>query len=191
MAKCRYCDNKAASGLDACASCHGKNLQRAREAKIRKNEEVEAKELRKKDEAKKKAQELKKILVQKVDAWEASTKLKLERGEKVILHQSIYVTVDSIENGRAIDIFNFAPVAKAGLDGWEVKGVIPKTEGFGLKNVSYGVGSSETWGAGIGGIVVAVYVILSKEITSLEPPNDVTCRLWAERLIRNGVDLEI
>ena len=188
MAKCLSCGEKAGFGYDECPSCYEKRVKVAEAEAEQKAQEAEA-------EAEQKAQEdaaqFEQMVAQKVNAWEASAKLKLARGEKVTLYKSIYVTVDSISNGQAINVFNFAPVVKAGLEGWVVQGVIPKTSGFGLKNVSYGASSGETWGAGIGGLVVAVYVILSKEIKSLEYPENVISRRVAEDLIRRGIDLEV
>jgi hypothetical protein len=136
------------------------------------------------------AQKFEELVAQKVNAWETRAREKLAIGEKVFLYKSIYVTVDSAMNGQTINVYNFAPVVKAGLEGWKIEGVIPKTSGVGLKNVSYGSSSGETWGAGIGGLVVAVHVMLSKEIKNLTYPENVSVRVLAEDLIRRGFELE-
>lgn len=177
MAKCRSCGDRAGFGYDECSPCYEKRIKIA---------EAEAEKKSAEDAAQFEA-----MVAQKVNDWESSAKQKLLKGEKVFLYQSIYVTVDSLSDGQPINVFNFAPVAKAGLEGWEIRAVIPKTSGFGLKNgVKDGWGNvTETWGGGIGGLVVAVYVILSKEIKSLTYPDNVAIRKIAESIVRRGLDL--
>jgi len=176
MAKCLSCGEKAGIGNDICRSCYEAKMEAAAAEAERKSQED--------------AQRFEEAVALKVNEWEARAKQKLVNGEKVFLYRSIYVTVDSAMNGNSINSYNFAPVVKAGLEGWNIEGIIPKTAGMGLKNVSYGTHTSETWGAGIGGLVVAVYVMLSKEIKSLTYPENVSVRTMAEDLIRRGFELE-
>jgi hypothetical protein len=175
MAKCAYCGEKAGIGNDVCRSC------------------FEAREAAAAAEAERKAQEdaikFDEFVAQKVDAWERSARERIQKGEKVYLYRYVYVTVDSTLNGQPYGPFNFAPIQKSGLEGWKVESIIPKTTGVGLKNVSYGASRGETWGAGVGGIVTAVYVVLSKEIISFVYPDNVAARKLADDLVRLGFEL--
>jgi hypothetical protein len=78
----------------------------------------------------------------------------------------------------------------AGLAGWQVLSVIPRTIGIGLTNVSYGSGGGgETWGAGMGGNVAGVYVLLGKEIDSLEGAAGGEVIEMAHQLIADGYSI--
>jgi hypothetical protein len=176
MAKCISCGEKAGIGNDICRSCYETKMEAAAAEAERKSQED--------------AQRFEEAVALKVNEWEARAKQKLVIGEKVFLYKSIYVTVDAALNGQTINNYNFAPVVKAGLEGWRIEGIIPKTSGMGLKNVSYGANSGETWGGGVGGLVVAVYVMPSKEIKSLTYPDNISVRTLAQDLIRRGFELE-
>ena len=176
MAKCLSCGEKAGIGNEICRSCYEAKMEAAAAEAERKAQEDAAR--------------FEQVVAQKVNDWEMRAKQKLVNGEKVYLYKSIYVTVDSAMNGQTINAYNFAPVVKAGLEGWNIEGIIPKTSGVGLKNVSYGSSSGETWGAGIGGLVVAVHVMLSKEIKTLTYPDNIPVRALAEDLIKRGFELE-
>ena len=45
-------------------------------------------------------------------------------------------------------------------EGWEIVGIVPRTIGTALTNQASGSTFGETWGAGMGGNVVGVYVLL-------------------------------
>ena len=51
----------------------------------------------------------------------------------------------------------------AGLEGWRVVGVVPKTFGTALINNE---GFNKVWGGGVGGAVVGAYVLLELEVSS-------------------------
>lgn len=88
---------------------------------------------------------------------------RLQAGAKVILYDSIYLPVDSeVNETRAAESFDIAPLTLAGSLGWDVVSVVPKTVGVGLTNVS--ADTLRSWGGGIGGNVIGVYVLLKKEI---------------------------
>jgi hypothetical protein len=53
----------------------------------------------------------------------------------------------------------------AGMDGWNVIGVVPRTTGIGLSNSSIGSTMGTSWGAGLGGNVIGVYLLLNREVT--------------------------
>ena len=89
---------------------------------------------------------------------------KLENGEKVYLYESIYVPVDSVvSESKLVDEFSIGPLRRLGLAGWQVVGIVPKTVGIGLTNMSVGSEFGDTWGAGIGGNVMGVHILLKME----------------------------
>jgi hypothetical protein len=68
--------------------------------------------------------------------------------------------------------------------------VIPRTIGIGLTNVSYGTsGGGETWGAGIGGNVAGAYVLLAKEVDSLDGAAGEEMIEMANQLIADGYNI--
>ncbi len=96
---------------------------------------------------------------------------RLSSGKAVSLHCTRYLPVDSIllEEPQFSQNFSVDPLVLLGLNGWEVVGTVPKTLGIGLKNTEISMGSTigggTTWGAGIGGNVIGIYVVLRKALT--------------------------
>ena len=91
--------------------------------------------------------------------------------------------------GDAIATWDVSPLQVHGLMGWQVLGVIPRTVGIGLTNVSYGSSSGETWGAGVGGNVCGAYVLLGKQISSLEGATGAEAKALASELIHSGYEI--
>jgi hypothetical protein len=103
-----------------------------------------------------------------VAAKKAALAARLVRGERVFLYESIYLAVDSVlPEGEDPAQFDIGSLKRAGLSGWEVIGVVPRTVGVGLKNelLPSGVAS---WGGGAGGNVVGVYLLLKSEVTAVD-----------------------
>ncbi len=84
--------------------------------------------------------------------------LRATQSPPIYLHRSIEVDVNSRMTGIDLPkIFNIGQIQIAGLNGWRVTGVVPKT----LSTVAnYGLNDF----AGMGGSVIAVYVIMELEI---------------------------
>lgn len=104
------------------------------------------------------------------DAWAAKAKKQIASGNNPNLFRWIYIQVDSEVEGDVIGQFDITELQVAGLEGWDVVAVLPRTLGVGLKNIST---NGNSWGAGIGGNVMGVYVILSKELYDLESERNV------------------
>lgn len=100
--------------------------------------------------------------------WKRTAEAQLAAGKPLFVYETIYLPVDSILNGTLMGGFKIESLQVAGLVGWQVVTVIPRTSGIGLTNTSYGSSSGETWGAGIGGSVIGVHVLLSRRIDSVE-----------------------
>lgn len=88
-------------------------------------------------------------------------------GNQPNLFRWLYVQVDSLIDNDAFDSFDISDLQASGLDGWDVVAVIPKTFGERLTNLST---SGNTWGGGLGGIVLGAYLILKKTVSDLKDP---------------------
>ncbi len=94
---------------------------------------------------------------------------KLKNGQDVYCYDTIYIPVDSvIEGTQSVNEFDISALKLMGLDGWSIEGIVPKTVGLSLHNISLGATSGQTYGGGMGGNVVGVYIILKKRITHID-----------------------
>lgn len=84
--------------------------------------------------------------------------MRANQSPPIYLYRTIQVGVDSRMTGiDGIKDFNIGQVQIAGLNGWRITGVVPKTLGT-VSN--YGLNDF----AGMGGNVIAVYVMMELEI---------------------------
>lgn len=101
-----------------------------------------------------------------IDQQVAAFTGKLSNDTPIYLFQRIYCRVDSRINDEDLaNNFQLGAVEELGADGWQIVGIVPRTIGVGLKNTSYGNTSGTTWGAGMGGNVAGVYVLLQLNVT--------------------------
>lgn len=86
-------------------------------------------------------------------------------GGVLYLHKTEFVPVDSYlgDVDFTPNIYDDTAVRIAGLEGWRVVGVAPKTFGTALINNE---GFNKVWAGGLGGAVVGVYVLLELEVSS-------------------------
>jgi hypothetical protein len=176
MAKCVTCGERAGIGYDVCQFCQEAEMQIAAKEALRRAEEEN--------------QQFEEMVVQRLNDWENRTKERLAKGEKIMIYRYSYITVDSTVNKMAINDWNFYPLMKAGLEGWQILGVVPKTSGIGLTNSqTSGYSTSQVWGGGMGGNVSAVYVLLGRELKSLDYPENVEARKQVEELLRQGFEI--
>jgi len=83
----------------------------------------------------------------------------------VFLYSSVYIPVDSTIDGKVVTgKFDIKPLQELGLAGWEIMQVVPKTLGVALLNATVPVPAFKTYGAGIGGNIVGVHVLLRKQL---------------------------
>jgi large subunit ribosomal protein L7/L12 len=93
---------------------------------------------------------------------------KLKNGQDVYCYDTIYIPVDSvIEGTQSVNEFDISTLKLMGLDGWSIEGVVPKTLGVPLSNASIGSTVGETYGGGMGGNVVGVYILLKKRVAQI------------------------
>jgi hypothetical protein len=101
-----------------------------------------------------------------------SLKKRIMAGETVYLYESVYLDVDSrVVDDLVCHGFSLGLLHKLGLEGWEIMSVVPRTVGIALTNHSYGASLGETWGAGVGGNVVGVHVLIRLTATPTSCPD--------------------
>lgn len=121
------------------------------------------------------------------EQWAEKATNQIKSGNNPNLFRWIYVQVDSLVTDNPIGTFDITELQAAGLEGWDVVAVIPKTLGVGLTNIST---SGNSWGAGVGGNVMGVYIILSKELYDLDSERNVAdAKRVVSSLIAKGVDI--
>ena len=179
MAKCSRCGKSVGLFAILCDDC-----KKAIEA-----EQKAAEERLKTDKAEKAQQAREQHRVQRNDLVSSRVQLlkqKIASGEKVVLYESVYLPVDSkVADEIITENFSISSLRKLGFDGWDIVAVVPRTLGVALTNVSYGASAGRTWGAGLGGNVVGVHIVVKKEISS---QNNVSDEEFWEYFDRNLTD---
>ncbi len=112
--------------------------------------------------------------------WIEKAQAQIDSGNYPNLYRWLYLPIDSIVNEEVVGDFDISELQLAGLDGWDVVAVIPKTLGVALKNFLSGSTMGSEWGGGMGGNVVGVYLLLRKEVTDA---NDPQTQADAKRII--------
>ena len=158
MAACQFC-GKPAGYSGVCKNCTPKAEQ------IRAQHEAEKEVLAAANRQREAADQERE--------WEelvATVEARLRDGEAVYLHAVVPVGVSSAVNGNLISQSDFSAVTNLGLEGWELVGMVPRTDSTTLSN-STGRGN-EVWAGGIGGNVVGAHAVLKK--TYLALPADLS-----------------
>lgn len=183
MAKCSKCGKPVGFFETICADCKAKEIEKQRR--------IEA-ERKARDEAKRKAQverarrEKEEKLQRLVFAVSDVIKKRLQTGQAVVLYETVYLPVDSVINEQVIgDPFEISTIMRLGLDGWEVIQTIPRTVGIGLANHQVGYSAGESWGGGVGGNIMGVYILLKKVLRNTDDLNQ-----WGklDSYIRNHIN---
>lgn len=104
--------------------------------------------------------ERKRLTNEHVDSWWELLRQTVSNGRTGFLYRSVYVAVDSTVNEELTGQFDITELQVLGLDGWEIVAVIPRTLGVALENSSLRPTFGRTWGAGLGGNVAGVHVLL-------------------------------
>jgi uncharacterized Zn finger protein (UPF0148 family) len=173
MAACSVCGEKAGFGKSICSNCDQKAQQEAVESAARRRAEE--------------AQAFAAEVQQKLGDWRNYAKTQFDSGSELKMYSSIYLEVDSIADGDQLGTFSIASLQAAGLQGWKVIAVVPRTVGIGLVNKeTSGFNTSTVWGGGMGGNVLGVYLILEKPIKSLSSPLGEWAQDLAQELIEDG-----
>ena len=146
MATCVSCDSKIGMFQKECADCKATRLIA---------QESEAQAVAEAREAERQV-----LIKEEYDR----IKVDVKRGLPCFLHSSQYVSIDSEITGGDFGhvLFDDSSVRLAGLSGWKVVGVMPRTFGTVLTNST---GMNTVWAGGIGGSVIGAYVLLELEVT--------------------------
>lgn len=158
--------DKDPSRQDVCLVCEREEQFEERQ---RQNKALEIqKQLELEDAARRKQQELEEAIRCKKEPLIK----RLQSGQPVSLYCSIHLPVNSVVLEQPVTrTFSIEPLFSLGLIGWDVVGIVPQTMGVALQNTSYGSSVGTTWGAGLGGNVIGVHVMLRKAL-SLGNVND-------------------
>lgn len=176
MAQCNVCGQKAGIFMNTCVSCLAKAEAEKQALQAQANQAQHEAEMREQAE--------------KMVDWQIISKDRLNQGQPLFVYKNIYIEVDSVVNEETVGTFDMSFLEAAGLAGWQVISVIPRTIGIGLTNTSYGSTSGSTWGGGIGGNVAGVYVLIGRQINSI---NDSAYEEFAvpaaQAIVNDGGDL--
>lgn len=89
----------------------------------------------------------------------------INSGKSIFVYKSFYMSVDSEMDAAnqkvQLNPFDDSRVRQAGLFGWRIVGVVPKTSGSALQNYE---GFGKAWAGGIGGNVIGAYIMMEYEL---------------------------
>lgn len=169
VAACRDCGAKARLGYVHCDSCKAK-LDAARQ---RRHEESARKQLERQQDMLVRQQEIENQEAKERDLQAADfvnqsmTHIRnaLSAGlQPSLLRVEVLSTTCSLNGSMSGSPPDVRQIAAYAAHGWEVLTTIPQTEGVGLTNRT---GNGNTvWGAGVGGLVTGVYLIMKLPITA-------------------------
>ncbi len=151
MGACKSCGRPAGLGKGECSDC----------ASIRVQAEKAAADAQEAAEAASREAERRAQIQERVEIIESTVAL----GRAAYLLESLYLPVDSVVNDLVYShSFEVDPVRAYLMRGWEPCGVVPRTKGEGLRNVTKALLSDTTWGGGMGGNVTGVHLLLRYKI---------------------------
>lgn len=176
MKKCGECGEQLYESRTYCGKCGSSRVidnsaEKQAAADLEMEKRLAAAEEKKQREAERLA-EMQAEAEKSFDVWEIRARQRIAKGEKPQLFTWVYQPVDSIVENFKTETFGIDDLQEFGLGGWKIAGVVPRTVGIGLKNTSMGSTIGESWGGGVGGNVIGVYLILQKEVLDLDDPSD-------------------
>lgn len=147
MAKCKICGVSAGMMNVICRDCAANEALEKSEhdAQVQAQREVERQEL--------------------IASERERIRKDVKDGLPCFLYMTRFMSIDSEIDGLNVDfpILDDSAIREAGLSGWRVRGIVPRTYGAALLNNE---GMNKSWGAGVGGAVVGGYVLMELEVTS-------------------------
>lgn len=156
MFRCEKCLNEYTKEFDACPMCGGKITFFDKPLDPKEAEEIARAEKRKQDQERAKSimnDEVERVIKE------------VRSGKTIYLYNSFYMSVDSELDSDSKKItlnpYDDSQVRQAGLFGWRIVGVVPRTSGNALMNYE---GFGKAWAGGIGGNVVGSYIMMEYEL---------------------------
>lgn len=192
MAKCVICGKNMGflATSSKCDTCHSAEKAAAERQQAKARAEAEQEQAKRDEQRQLALQNLNRQKDELFTTKVEQIKKRTQNGEKIFLYDNIYIPVDSIVNQESLlsSGFTLGSLKRLGFEGWEVVGVIPRTFAMGLTNRLIGPtpGSSpETWGAGLGGNVMGVHLIMKLDAAQSSLSDD----FLLDYVTRNLADL--
>ena len=169
MAACQECGTKAGLGKKLCEPCSEEAAKLARQQEREREARVAEQQRLKREAAEESKRQAEIARQQRLDAYIAGRMQELhdlvDQGVEPCLYDVIVISTQSTRNRQKIgNPPDLDEIRRYGYAGWEAVGIIPSTYGEGLLNESFN-GVAESWGGGIGGLVVGAYILLRFTIT--------------------------
>jgi hypothetical protein len=165
MASCSRCGVQIGMFQKFCSDCKKLNEQ---EVSVRRSlaEERRREEQQRLTEEKTRAEYERKLeLERRIESKVISLIESNKADQRIFIYKSVHLPVDSIVmNNPLSDFFDISPIHELGLLGWDIVQSVPRTMGMGLTNESVGSTFGNSWGGGLGGNVIGVYLLLKKEL---------------------------
>jgi hypothetical protein len=175
MAKCLECGVKIGAFQQFCSPCVNRQL-----AAEEKREVARIK-------AEREAQRAARVETEAwVEEWKRSYIDSIQAGRVSYAYMWLYLPVDSQVDNDTIGTWDMTELERLGLQGWKVVTVIPKTIGVALKNLST---TGTTWGAGMGGNVYGVYLILERQVRADDEQALAAAQSIGEALLLRGISV--
>lgn len=156
MFRCEKCLNEYTRHFDSCPMCGGLIVKFEKPL-----DPVEADRIVKAEMIQQERERAKKIINDELERISREVR----GGRTVFLYRSFYMSVDSeldSDNKKLqLSPYDDSLVSQAGLFGWRIVGVVPRTSGSTLMNYE---GFGKTWAGGIGGNVVGSYIMMEYEL---------------------------
>lgn len=189
MGRCENCGKNI--GLLSTGLCNTCKQDAEREAKERADEEEQKRIEHNQQVAEQKRVEREQGLSRIANSKLTAIKKQIDDGNSIILFNEVYLPVDSkVVKENVVDQFSLGTLRRYGINGWDVVAVIPRTSGVALTNVSLGASSGQTWGAGVGGNIIGVYLVLKKELTHKNCPSDEVLQHYIKQHLADILDEE-
>lgn len=157
MYRCDKCFNEYSKFLDPCPMCGGKLKEYVAPEIPKSNDQIMAE---------RSVREYRLRVESALESELQRVQSELTAGRTLYLYRSFYVSIDSsVDFGgkqHELNPYSDAAVLQAGLYGWKVVGVMPRTSGNALQNYE---GFSKAWAGGIGGNMVGSYVLMELPVT--------------------------
>jgi len=166
MAQCKRCGQKVGIFTSFCDAC---NIQNQKEQEARIEEDKQRQEADRQARAAAEAQEVAELqrarreaITNRIDAL----CIQVAAGQRLFIYETLYLPVDSVVlEENVAQGFDLGTLRELGLVGWEVIGVVPRTIGIALENKTTDLLGPISYGGGVGGNVLGVYLLLRKEMT--------------------------
>lgn len=182
MANCRTCGEKAGTLKNECDAC--KNIRLTEERRIAAEQQAARSEAEREAARIAEEQRQERYALYMHDRFAEIHEL-VKAGRTPYLYKQAYSAIDSYVDGTQVSNDpDFSDIDFMGWSGWELVGTVPHTAGRALVNTHQeGFAKNETWGGGIGGLVIGCYFMLRLPVDEyvLEHQRELVSECFAEQ----------